>query len=87
MKKIIWNNIKKIPLVNNKINDKVKDIIDNISLGFQNELTNLKFYKELPSEGLKKNEIENQFKQMVQKKVMIIQKEQYLGLRILITKI
>ena len=67
-KGLIWNNIKKIPLVNNKINDKVKEIIDNINLGFQNELTDLKFYKEIPIQGLKNNEIENQFKHMVSKK-------------------
>ena len=68
LKKLMWNNIKKIPLVNTKINDKVKEIIDNINLGFQNELTDLKFYKEIPIQGLKNNEIENQFKQMVLKK-------------------
>ena len=54
LRKIMWNNIKKIPLVNTKINDKVKEIIDNINLGFQNELTDLKFYKEIPIQGLKK---------------------------------
>jgi len=67
-KRKLWISVKKIPYISNKIIYKRKEIIFKIKEDFQKELNDLSIYNQLPKLGLKKNEIEDNFKQMVVKR-------------------
>ena len=67
-KQNLWISVKKIPYISNQITHKRKEIIFKIKEDFQKEINDLSIYNQLPKLRLTKNEIEDNFKQMVVKR-------------------